>query len=72
MDERSSANPANPIALQLWTIRDEMAADVDRALARVKAASFDAVEIAPLPDGLTPDRLAECLDRHGLIVVSIH
>src|SRR3954470_24091464 len=59
-------------ALQLWTIRDAMAADVDRALGRVRAAGFSAVELAPLPPGLAPERLAESLTRHGLSVVSIH
>ena len=61
-----------PVALQLWTVRDAFAADADRALARVKAAGFSAVELAPLPPGLTPARLAELLARHGLAVVSIH
>ncbi len=49
-----------------------MEADPDRALGRVRAAGFSAVEVAPLPPGLTPGRLAECLSRHGLSVVSIH
>ena len=62
----------SPVALQLWTIRDAIAADADRALPRVKAAGFSAVELAPLPPGLTPARLAECLARHDLAVVSIH
>src|SRR3954468_22236753 len=62
----------NPIALQLWTIRDAMASDADEALHRVKAAGFAAVEVAPLPPGLTPGRLAACLARHDLAVVSIH
>jgi sugar phosphate isomerase/epimerase len=61
-----------PVALQLWTARDALAADADRALARVKAAGFDAVELAPLPPELPPARLAELLDRHGLAVVSVH
>ena len=38
----------------------------------MKAAGFAAVELAPLPPGLTPARLAESLARHGLAVVSIH
>ena len=60
------------IALQLWTIRDAMASDPDGALRRVKAAGFASVEVAPLPPGLSPERLAECLARHDLAVVSIH
>jgi sugar phosphate isomerase/epimerase len=69
-----SMNPREPgpIALQLWTIRGEMASDADRALRRVKEAGFAAVELAPLPTGLTPDHLAELLVRHDLAVVSIH
>jgi sugar phosphate isomerase/epimerase len=49
-----------------------MAADFDRTLGRVSAAGFSAVELAPLPPGLAPERLAEALARHGLAVVSIH
>ena len=61
-----------PVALQLWTVRDALAADADRALAAVKAAGFAAVELAPLPPGLATSRLAELLARHGLGVVSVH
>jgi sugar phosphate isomerase/epimerase len=61
-----------PVALQLWTIRDAFAADADRALARVRDAGFASVELAPIPPGLTPARLAELLARRGLAVVSIH
>ena len=61
-----------PIALQLWTIRDALASDADRALRRVKDAGFSAVEIAPLPPGMTPDRMAAFLGRYELTVVSIH
>ena len=62
----------SPVALQLWTVRDAIAADADRALSRVKAAGFSAVELAPLPPGLSPARLAESLARHDLAVVSVH
>jgi sugar phosphate isomerase/epimerase len=63
---------ATPVALQLWTVRDALAADADLALSRVKAAGFSAVELAPLPPGLSPARMAESLARHDLAVVSIH
>ena len=49
-----------------------MASDVDEALRRVKTVGFSAVEIAPLPPGLTPKYLSECLARNDLTVVSIH
>jgi sugar phosphate isomerase/epimerase len=60
------------IGLQLWTIRDALEADADRALAAVKAAGFSALELAPLPPSLTPSRLVECLRRHALTVLSVH
>lgn len=60
------------IALQLWTIRDALGADPDRALERVKASGFTAVEVAPPPEGLAPEQLADRLAYHGLSVVSIH
>jgi sugar phosphate isomerase/epimerase len=68
----SLSQPPRPIALQLWTVRHAIEADVDRALARVKAAGFSAVELAPPPPGVTYDRLAGALAAHGLSVVSIH
>jgi sugar phosphate isomerase/epimerase len=63
---------SSPVALQLWSVRDSFAADADRTLAAVRAAGFAAVELAPLPPGLTPDHLAELLARHDLTVTSIH
>jgi sugar phosphate isomerase/epimerase len=72
MAPQAKSKSRESAALQLWTIRDAMAADADRALGRVRAAGFSAVELAPLPPGLAPERLAESLTRHGLAVVSIH
>ena len=69
---REHPPPAPPVALQLWTIREDLTADADRALSRVRGAGFSAVELAPLPPGLSPERLADALARHGLTVVSIH
>jgi sugar phosphate isomerase/epimerase len=69
---RLYAHHHDAIALQLWMIRDAMASDPDEALRRVKAVGFSAVEIAPLPPGLTVQRLADSLARHGFAVVSIH
>lgn len=60
------------IGLQLWTIRHAMEVDADLALAAVDSAGFSAVELAPLPPGLSPSRLVDCLQRHGLAVLSIH
>lgn len=72
MARQPDATSTSPIGLQLWTVRDALAADADQALARVKAAGFAAVELAPLPPGLDPARLAALLAGHGLSVLSIH
>ena len=64
--------PSQPIALQLWTIREALAADMNQALARTKGSGFTSVELAPLPPGLTMERLVEGLHRHDLTVLSIH
>ncbi len=70
----SQTNPveASPVALQLWTIREALAADADQALACAKEAGFDAVEVAPLPPDLTAARLDQLLRRHGLAALSVH
>ena len=60
------------IALQLWTVRNALAADLDGTLARIRAAGFAAVELAPPPPGVTAEALVDKLDRHGLSVTSIH
>jgi sugar phosphate isomerase/epimerase len=72
MDLSPNSTSRDAIALQLWTVRDAIALDADSALQRARMAGFTAVEVAPLPPGLTPSHLGECLVRHGLSVVSIH
>lgn len=72
MPRQPDTTSPSPVALQLWTVREAVAADADRALARVRAAGFTAVELAPLPPGVDPARLAGLLAGHGLAVVSIH
>ena len=60
-----------PYALQLYSVRDKFAADVPGALARVKAAGFDRVELAGTY-GLTPETLHGLLAAAGLRPVSMH
>lgn len=60
-----------PIALQLYSVRDQLAADLEGAIARVAALGFDGVE----PFGLTPEtaeRTRRACDDQGLSVVSVH
>jgi sugar phosphate isomerase/epimerase len=61
---------ANPTALQLYTVREQMAADRAGVLAQVAALGYGAVEpfnILSDPDGLRAD-----LDAAGLSVCSVH
>lgn len=61
---------ANPTALQLYTVREQMAADRAGVLAQVAALGYGAVEpfnILSDPDGLRAD-----LDAAGLSACSVH
>jgi len=60
------------IALQLYTLRKELAHDPERTLERIKAMGIDAVEIAPLPESLPSERLAKLLQSLKLNAVAIH
>jgi len=60
-----------PHALQLYSVRDELAADPRRALARVKAAGYDHVELAGTA-GLPQEEFAALLGAAGLRAVAAH
>ena len=57
--------------LQLFTVRDSLAADPDGTLRRVADTGYREVELAGLP-GLTATAFHERLKHHGLAVRSIH
>ena len=57
--------------LQLYTVRDSLAADPDGTLRRVADAGYREVELAGLA-GMTATAFQEKLKRHGLAVPSIH
>ncbi|HZJ08375.1 MAG TPA: sugar phosphate isomerase/epimerase [Trueperaceae bacterium] len=60
-----------PIALQLYSVRDQLKVDLEGTVARVAELGFDGVE----PFGLTPEtaeRTRRACDDHGLSVVSVH
>jgi sugar phosphate isomerase/epimerase len=62
----------NPIALQLWSMRDSFEAEgVPATLARVKAMGFNHVELAGTAN-LTRDEFKAELDKAGLTAVSMH
>lgn len=60
-----------PVALQLYSLREELKADLDGTLARVREMGYDGVELAGLYDRSYAE-MQETLKRHGLCPVSAH
>ena len=61
---------ANPAALQLYTVREQLATDRARVLKRVATFGYGAVELIGVlgdPDGLRAD-----MDAAGLSACSVH
>ena len=61
---------ANPAALQLYTLREQLTADRPGVLAQVAALGYGAVE--PFNILSDPDRLRADLDAAGLFACSVH
>ena len=60
-----------PVALQLYSVRDDMAADFKGTLAKVAEMGYDGVEFAGLFDQKPEDIKAMC-EELGLVPVSAH
>ena len=60
------------IAVQLYSVRVEIAADLDGTLAQLRDAGYEGVELANYDTTARLDHLAEALDRHGLQPVAAH
>ncbi len=60
-----------PIALQLYSVRDDLAADFDGTLAAVKAMGYDGVEFAGLYGHSAAEVKALC-EKHNLTPISAH
>jgi len=66
------ANPLGlPLGIQLYSVRQQMAEDLDGALAAVSAAGFIEVEAAALPKKSAKE-IRAALDKAGLRCVSAH
>lgn len=62
----------NTIALQLYSIREELAPDFASTIRRVAAMGYQAVEAASLPDGLSAEAAKALFDELGINVFSTH
>ncbi len=60
-----------PVALQLYTLRDEMEADFEGTLKKVKAFGYDGVEFAGL-FGKTAAQVKALCEENGLVPISAH
>lgn len=60
-----------PIAIQLYSVRDDMAADFEGTLKKIKALGYDGVEFAGLY-GRKPEYIRDLLKEIGLVPVSAH
>jgi sugar phosphate isomerase/epimerase len=61
-----------PIALQPYTVRDELAKDYLGTLSRIAEVGYQAVELGPPPEGISIDALKQHLTQIGLGVVGAH
>ena len=59
------------IGLQLYSVREDMAKDMDKTLGEVKAMGYDYVEFAGYYDK-TSEEVKALLDKHGLKCISVH
>jgi len=60
----------NPLAVQLWTVREELAGDLDGVLRQLAEAGYGAVE--PFDVISDPAGLKASLDAAGLVAPSVH
>ncbi len=60
-----------PIAIQLYSVRDEATEDFTATVRSLKAMGYDGVELAGTY-GMTACQVKEILDREGLALVSAH
>lgn len=60
------------IALQLYTVRNELARDFEGTLRRVRDLGYRNVEAYPFPPDVSNTRAAEALNNLGLRVIAMH
>ena len=60
-----------PVAVQVYSVRDEAAADFEGTMKAIKEMGYDGVEFAGLY-GLEPEKIAEICKNVGLVPLSAH
>jgi sugar phosphate isomerase/epimerase len=69
---KSGMSPKGQIALQLYTLRDEIERDIEGTLKRVAELGFKNVETAFWPAGISIKQAGRLLNNAGLAVCSSH
>lgn len=67
-----SSIPAAPLSLQLYTVRDEIAKDLEGTIQKIADIGFQYVETAFWPEGVTLQQASSVLKDAGLRVSSCH
>lgn len=60
-----------PVAAQVYSVRDEAAADFEKTMQQLAKMGYDGVELAGLY-GRTAKEIRDCLERAGLQAISAH
>ena len=60
-----------PVAVQLYSVRDEMAEDFEGTIRKMKEYGYDGVEFAGL-FGKAPEEVRSICDEIGIVPVSAH
>lgn len=69
---QSAAGWSARIGLELYTVRDQMAADFEGVLAKVAAIGYSEIEPANGYNNMAPKAFRAMLDRYGLTMPSTH
>lgn len=61
-----------PVAVQLYSLREEMERDFENVLTEISAIGYAGVETATIPESIEPEKAGKLLDDLGLIVAGAH
>ena len=61
-----------PIAVQLYSVREDLQSDFSGTLEKIAAIGYVGVETAGFPEGITPRQAKKYFDELGLTVTSSH
>jgi sugar phosphate isomerase/epimerase len=61
-----------PIAIQLYSVRENLAKDFEGTMRKIAQMGFKGVETAGFPEGVSPDQAKRTFDDLGLVVAGSH